>query len=94
MPVAEYGRDLGCSISGGHVYRGEAIPDLRGWYLAGDFCTGMLFGLRSDTEGDVVVPRVLLDTDAAISSFGEGLDGEIYVADINSGTIYRIVAAG
>jgi glucose/arabinose dehydrogenase len=94
MPVAEYGRDLGCSISGGHVYRGEAIPDLRGWYLAGDYCTGILFGLRSDTEGDAVVPRSLLDTDAAISSFGEGPDGELYLADINSGTIYRIVPGG
>ena len=94
MPVAEYGRDHGCSITGGHVYRGEALPDLRGWYLAGDYCTGIVFGVRSDTEGDVVIPRMLLDSDAAISSFGEGPDGEVYVADINSGTIYRIVPAG
>jgi glucose/arabinose dehydrogenase len=94
MPVAEYGRDLGCSITGGHVYRGEALPDLRGWYLAGDYCTGIVFGVRSDTDGDVVIPRVLLDSDAAISSFGEGPDGELYVADISSGSVYRIVPAG
>ena len=94
MPVAEYGRDLGCSITGGQVYRGEALPDLRGWYLAGDYCTGIVFGVRSDTAGDAVIPRVLLDSDAAISSFGEGPDGELYVADISSGTIYRIVPAG
>ena len=94
MPVAEYGRDLGCSITGGYVYRGNAIPGLAGWYLAGDYCSGRLFGLRSDVEGEVVIPRTLLETGASISAFGEGADGELYLADIASGTIYRIVAGG
>ncbi len=94
LPVAEYGRDLGCSITGGYVYRGHAIGDLAGWYIAGDYCTGLLFGIRSDVAGEVVIPRVLLETGANISSFGEGPDGELYVADITSGTIYRIVAGG
>jgi len=94
LPVAEYGRDLGCSITGGYVYRGQAIPGLAGWYLSGDYCSGLLFGVRSDVSGEVAIPRVLLETGANISSFGEGPDGELYVADITSGTIYRIVAGG
>jgi glucose/arabinose dehydrogenase len=90
LPVAEYGHDAGCSVTGGYVYRGEEIADLRGWYLFGDYCSGLLFGVRSDVEG-VVGPRVLLDTGASISAFGEAPDGELYLADIARGAIYRIV---
>ncbi|MGZ8481292.1 MAG: PQQ-dependent sugar dehydrogenase [Candidatus Limnocylindria bacterium] len=91
LPVAEYGRDLGCSVTGGYVYRGEAVPDLRGWYLFSDYCTGILFGVRSDASG-VNAPHVLLDSEASVSSFGEATDGELYVADIGSGAVYRIGA--
>ena len=91
LPIAEYGHDLGCSVTGGYVYRGEAIPDLRGWYLFSDFCTGTLFGIPSDAEG-VIGPRTLLDPGFSVSTFGEGPDGELYVADLGGGTIYRIVA--
>ena len=91
LPVAEYGRDLGCSVTGGYVSRSAAFADLYGWYVFGDYCTGAIFGVRSDTTGPAVAPRLLLDTDAAISSFGEGSDGTIYLADLASGTIYRIV---
>jgi glucose/arabinose dehydrogenase len=92
-PVAEYGRDLGCSVTGGYVYRGEAIPDLRGWYLFSDYCSGTLFGIPSDADG-IVGPRVLLETGANVSTFGEDADGELYLADIESGTIYRVVSGG
>jgi glucose/arabinose dehydrogenase len=91
LPVAEYSHDFGCSVTGGYVYRGEAIPDLRGWYLFSDYCSGTLFGIRADTEG-VVAPRVLLETGALVSTFGEDADGELYLADIESGSLYRVVA--
>jgi len=91
LPIAEYGRDLGCSVTGGYVYRGEAIPDLRGWYLFSDYCSGPLFGVPSDAEG-VTGPRILFETGISVSTFGEGPDGELYVADLNGGSIYRIVA--
>ena len=91
LPVAEYGRSGGCSVTGGYVYRGEAIEGLRGWYLFSDYCSGILFGVRSDAEG-VNAPRALLEMEISASTFGEGLDGELYVADINGGSIYRIVA--
>ncbi len=92
LPVAEYGHDAGCSVTGGHVYRGEAIADLYGWYLFSDYCSGLLFGLRSDATG-VNVPRVLLESGASVSSFGQAADGELYVADIAAGVIYRIATA-
>ena len=95
LPIAEYGHDSGCSVTGGHVYRGDAIAALTGWYLFADYCSGLLFGLASDAEGpadgSARSPRVLLDTDALVASFGEAADGELYLADLGSGTIYRIV---
>jgi len=92
LPVAEYAHDAGCSVTGGHVYRGTTIDGLRGWYLFSDYCSGLLFGLRSDATG-VNTPAVLLETGMSVSAFGEGIDGELYVADIGSGGIYRIDAA-
>ncbi|HSI98925.1 MAG TPA: PQQ-dependent sugar dehydrogenase [Patescibacteria group bacterium] len=97
LPVAEYGRDQGCSVTGGHVYRGGAVEGLAGWYLFSDYCSGLLFGIRSDAPGTVAgeraaAPRVLLETGANASTFGQDADGELYLADHDSGTIYRIVA--
>jgi glucose/arabinose dehydrogenase len=91
LPVVEYGRALGCATIGGFVYRGDAIPGLRGWYLFSDSCSGLLFGIPSDATG-VNDPRTLLETGVGISSFGEGADGELYLAGLGSGTIYRIDA--
>lgn len=95
-PWVEYGRDLGCSVTGGHVYRGEGIAGLGGWYLFSDYCSGLLFGacLCAPVDGSVMGPQVMLETDANVSSFGEDADGELYLADHASGTIYRIVAGG
>jgi hypothetical protein len=96
LPLAEYGRDLGCSVTGGYVYRGEAIPDLRGWYLFGDYCRGLVFGVPSDAsppaDGSALAPVILAETPLSISSFGEGADGEVYIADIGRGGLYRVVA--
>jgi glucose/arabinose dehydrogenase len=87
-PVSEYGRDLGCSVTGGYVYRGERIEGLAGWYLFGDYCAGTIFGVRSDVT-ELTAPRALFETDAAISAFGEDVAGELYVADLR-GSIYRV----
>lgn len=95
LPVAEYGRESGCSVTGGHVYRGDDIAELRGWYLMGDFCSGLLFGVRSDTpDGEVVTPLVLLETGARISSIGVDDAGELYLSDLGAGSIARIVRGG
>ena len=97
LPVAEYGRDGGCSVTGGYVYRGAAIARLAGWYLFSDYCTGFLFGVRSDIPqpgpGEVAPgpQRLLLETGANVTAFGEDTEGELYLVDQGSGTLYRIV---
>jgi glucose/arabinose dehydrogenase len=87
-PLTEYRHRNGrCSVTGGYVYRGAAIPELRRTYLFGDYCSGEIFGLRRGRR------QILLETDLAIASFGEDETGELYVLDIVTGTVYRIVSA-
>ena len=52
-PVAEYSHAEGCSIAGGFVYRGVAIPSLVGHYLYGDFCTGNVWVLDAIVDMDI-----------------------------------------
>ena len=88
LPVAEYFQEEGrCSVTGGYVYRGAAIPALVGTYVFGDYCSGEIFGLRDGKQ------QVLLSTGLDIASFGEDASGELYVVHLD-GEIYRIVAAG
>jgi glucose/arabinose dehydrogenase len=93
LPVSEYGHDRGCSVTGGYVYRGSAVEGLAGWYLFSDYCSGTLFGIPSDAAG-LTDPRSLLEMDIRASTFGEDAGGELYVADIERGSIYRIVGDG
>jgi glucose/arabinose dehydrogenase len=90
-PVAEYSHDEGCSVTGGYVYRGQAIPALKGAYLYADYCSGRLWGLFRDAASGGYAPRLLLETELRVSSFGEGLDGELYLVGHGDGGIYRIV---
>ena len=92
LPILEYGRSEGCSVTGGFVFRGRRSPSLRGSYIYGDYCTGRIWGVRR--EGERWVNRLLLDSDLAISTFGEDEAGEIYVADHTGGAIYLIETAG
>lgn len=88
LPVAEYDHSLGCSVTGGYVYRGTNHPQLQGYYFYGDFCTGVLFSLRNTPAAGWSAAQVL-DTSYSISSFGEDESGELYVADY-AGGIYQI----
>ncbi|NLE23359.1 MAG: PQQ-dependent sugar dehydrogenase [Actinobacteria bacterium] len=90
FPVGEYGRELGFSVTGGYVYRGSAVPGLRGFYLFGDFGSGGVWAMR----GPGAEPHRLQGVDGEVdqlSSFGEGADGELYVTSL-AGPVYRIVA--
>ena len=88
-PVWEYSLDgQPCSVIGGYVYRGSAIPWLVGVYVYGDFCSGEVFGLRY-ADGQVVEHKRLADTGLRIMSFGEDNDGELYLLSQKSG-IYRL----
>jgi glucose/arabinose dehydrogenase len=87
-PVWEYERDLGCSISGGAVYRGAGVPDLAGWYVVGDFCSGNLFAIF--VADRTVVRSAEIGQLDSIAAVREGPDGELYVVSI-AGTVARIV---
>lgn len=93
QPVAVYGHDQGCSVTGGYAYRGKSIPGLAGIYLFADYCSGRLWGLWPKGRGQHEM-RLLQETRLRISSFGEDRDGEVYVIDHQGGRIYRIVAGG
>lgn len=88
-PVAEYSHDVGQSVTGGYVYRGERSPALRGAYIFGDYVSGILFTLHRNAADRWVTTRAL-DTDRNISSFGEDEAGELYLTDLQEGTVYRI----
>ncbi|HXG34780.1 MAG TPA: PQQ-dependent sugar dehydrogenase [Bryobacteraceae bacterium] len=88
MPVHEYGRSEGISVTGGYVYRGLRYPGLRGLYIYGDFGSGRIWGLRR--EGERWVNRLLLAGGKAISTFGEDEEGELYLADHAAGEVYMV----
>lgn len=87
-PLTEYGRDGGCSVTGGYVYRGERIRGLYGSYVFGDFCSGKIWSFDPDTAETAE----LLDTDLDIASFAEDPDGELYVVSLD-GRVYAIASS-
>ena len=95
-PVSAYGHDAGrCSVTGGVVYRGDAIPSLRGVYLFGDFCSGEVFALRDAANAASAVERtepvVLVEGAGSLVSFGLDGDGEVLVVDY-LGAVWRLTA--
>jgi uncharacterized protein (TIGR03437 family) len=86
-PVVQYGRDRGCSITGGYVYRGTRNSLQPGTYVYGDYCTGEIYVWRKGQAVNAV--NIALDTNINIASFGEDEAGEIYVVGLG-GTIHRI----
>ncbi|WP_083461963.1 PQQ-dependent sugar dehydrogenase [Thermanaerothrix daxensis] len=89
-PVWEYGHNQGgCSITGGFVYRGQALPELQGVYLFGDYCSGVVWGLWRTPAGTWQALE-LARTSANISAFGQDRQGELYLLDHRSGTLYRL----
>ena len=89
-PVAVYGRDLGCSVTGGYVYRGREFRRMRGAYLFADYCSGIVWGMDAGESGDQDPVR-LLESGASVSSFGLDERGELYVTDLGSGVVSRVV---
>jgi len=83
-PVISYGHDEGESVTGGFVYRGNAIPGIVGDYLYGDFISGVIWALTPDGAGGFV-RRELIQSDLGLASFGQGSDGELYVVDYFGG---------
>ncbi|HEV7666486.1 MAG TPA: PQQ-dependent sugar dehydrogenase [Chloroflexota bacterium] len=89
-PVVTYGHDMNCAVMGGYVYRGPTAPGLTGAYLFGDLCTGGVFSLQG--TADQGWKRVeLAFNPIKIDSFGQDPAGDIYVSDMQSGVIYKVM---
>jgi uncharacterized repeat protein (TIGR03806 family) len=92
-PIVEYDHSQGFAVTGGYVYRGTALQGLVGSYLYADFGSGNVWSVPAsagDPGQPSPTPVKLLASGKNISSFGQDLDGELYVADLNGG-IYKIV---
>jgi cysteine-rich repeat protein len=103
-PVLVYDHGQGCSITGGYVYRGCAMPDLHGTYFYSDICTPFVRTFRG-VSGGIAQDQQNRTADVApggglaiggVSSFGEDARGELYIVDYGGGAagqgeVYRVV---
>lgn len=89
-PFFDYRHSSGCSVTGGYVYRGAALPQLNGVYFFGDYCSGLIWASYRDATGEWQT-EVFMDSRLAISSFGEDDDGELYVVN-HGGSVLKLVA--
>jgi glucose/arabinose dehydrogenase len=90
-PVLTYGHGEGCSVTGGYVYRGEAMPELDGHYFYADWCGGWVRSFRFDgTVSDEIDWSSELGAIGAITSFGTDTAGELYIAT-GEGTVFKLV---
>jgi glucose/arabinose dehydrogenase len=88
-PIYVYSHNGGnCSVTGGFVYRGSAVPAARGRYFFGDYCSGLVWSLRISAGKAVQVRREPFRVES-LSSFGEDARGELYVVS-QGGAVYRL----
>jgi glucose/arabinose dehydrogenase len=96
LPALEYDHGTndinGCSVIGGYVYRGKAVPELAGRYFYSDFCGGYLKSLQATGTGNGVreqtdwnIPDI-----GNVVSFGQDADGELYIVG-SDGRIHKII---
>jgi glucose/arabinose dehydrogenase len=95
FPVVEYPHSEGCSITGGHVYRGKALPELDGHYFYSDYCTALVrsFKLKDGKASEHFDWKAALDPEsqlAKVSTFGQDQDGELYLVT-HEGPIFKFV---
>jgi glucose/arabinose dehydrogenase len=89
FPVASYTHSGtgGCSVTGGYVYRGSLYPTLTGKYFFADYCLERLGTVTGTTIAYTGTISALVN----VATFGQDIDGELYVASSGNGTIYKIV---
>jgi glucose/arabinose dehydrogenase len=88
FPIAVYSHDAGCSITGGYVYRGRAVPSARGRYFYGDYCNGTIWSLRA-VKSKLRGQRREAFRVPNLSSFGEDAAGELYAVGLG-GALYKL----
>ncbi|MBE2197645.1 MAG: PQQ-dependent sugar dehydrogenase, partial [Anaerolinea sp.] len=87
LPIFEYNHELGCSVTGGYIYRGAELS-LYGNYFLGDYCQGTIWGL-TPTDAGGWQATVVYQGAGNISSFGEDVNGELYVLN-HLGSVWQI----
>jgi glucose/arabinose dehydrogenase len=93
-PIWEYNHDVGKSLTGGLVYRGQALPELTGYYLYADYVSAKIWALRYDDKlGRVAANRPIRDPNVPVMSFGEDEKSEAYFMTYSASGkgIYRFV---
>ena len=91
LPIAEYSHSEGNAVIGGFVYRGSAVPALKGLYVFGDLGTGKIWTLQ-ETSPNMFTRTLVATTGKTISSFGQDQAGELYLVDYGAGNVFRLVA--
>ena len=93
LPIATYDHSQGCSVTGGAVYRGTALPALQGIYFYGDYCSGRIWGLRMGDAGwETAVLPVPGALPMNITTFGEDEAGNVYVANYANGELLQVLS--
>ena len=93
LPVAEYDHDLGCSVSGGAVYRGPTYPALQGWYVFSDYCEGEFWAIDAASD-HTDEPAIVAETNLNVCAVSEDAAGELYATDLAGGRVLRIGVEG
>ena len=88
FPILDYGHDVGCSVTGGYVYRGGSVLQAEGRYFFGDYCSGDVSSLRV-VDGKATDVRREPFSVSSLSSFGEDARGELYLVSLD-GAIFRL----
>ncbi len=93
FPVAVYANTnaIGCSVTGGFVYRGFTNPQLYGKYLYTDYCTGRLWSITKEPNGTFTNVQIADFINGQLASFGENISGELFLTGNSNGIIYRLV---
>ena len=99
-PVQVYSHGSGCSITGGNVYRGCAMPDMHGIYFYSDWCTSTIWSflwngssVTEFTNRSAELNPPGSQSISGVTGFGEDAYGEVYICDWNGGEIFKIVPA-
>ncbi|MBL68390.1 MAG: hypothetical protein CMO74_08075 [Verrucomicrobiales bacterium] len=89
-PIVAHPHSEAASITGGFVYRGQRLPELRGAYVYGDYETGKIWALRHDGR-NITHHQEIADTTHRIATFGEGENGELFYAHYGTpSTLHRL----
>jgi glucose/arabinose dehydrogenase len=91
-PIAEYDHTIGQAVTGGFVYHGAAIPALAGQYVFADYSSGFIWHIATDTQATRTMTAADgWDSNLNIASFAQDTDGELYVVDVRTAALYKII---